>query len=106
MQLSLSGRQSHANCTFVAVRRMQISIDFINFACDWRPRRNNLHATGGHSGTIYMRLAASCMQILHALVPSCLQSRQFFASTLQEQLFELKNEDALKKSENLRDTCP
>jgi hypothetical protein len=31
-----------------------------------------------------MRLAASCMQ-----------SRQFFASTLREQLFELKNEDAI-----------
>jgi hypothetical protein len=25
---------------------------------------------------------------------------------LREQLFELKNEDAIKKSENLRDTCP
>jgi len=35
--------------------------------------------------------------------------RQFFASTLQplrEQLFESKNEDAIKKSENLSDTCP
>jgi hypothetical protein len=29
-----------------------------------------------------------------------------FASTLREQLFELKNEDAIKKSDNLRDTCP
>jgi hypothetical protein len=45
-------------------------------------------------------------QILHALAASCLQSRQFLASTLQVQLFELKNEDAIKKSENLRDTCP
>jgi hypothetical protein len=44
--------------------------------------------------------------ILHALVASCLQCRQFFASTLPEQLFELKNEDAIKKSENLRDTFP
>jgi hypothetical protein len=52
-----------------------------------------------------MRLAASCMQTLHALAASCVQSRQFFASTLREQLFELKNEDAIKKSENLRDTC-
>ncbi len=25
---------------------------------------------------------------------------------LSEQLFELQNEDAIKKSENLRDTCP
>jgi hypothetical protein len=35
----------------------------------------------------------------------------FFGSTplsptLREQLFELKNEDAINKSENLRDTCP
>jgi hypothetical protein len=28
------------------------------------------------------------------------------ASTLPEQLFKLKNEDAIKKSENLRDTYP
>jgi hypothetical protein len=28
------------------------------------------------------------------------------ASTLSEQLFKLKNEDAIKKSENLRDTYP
>jgi hypothetical protein len=52
-----------------------------------------------------MRLAASRMQTLLALVASCMQSCQFFASTLREQLFELKNEDAIKKSENLRDTC-
>jgi hypothetical protein len=35
----------------------------------------------------------------------------FFGSTplsptLREQLFEFKNEDAIKKSENLCDTCP
>ncbi len=48
---------------------------------------------------------ATLKQILHALVASCMQSRQFFASTPHEQLFELKNEDATKKSENLRDTC-
>jgi hypothetical protein len=52
-----------------------------------------------------MRLAVSRMQTLHVLVASCLQILQFFASTLREQLFELKNEDAIKKSENLRDTC-
>jgi hypothetical protein len=43
--------------------------------------------------------------ILHVLAANCLQSRQFFASTLQEQLLELKNEVPIKKSENLRDTC-
>ncbi len=48
-----------------------------------------------------MRLAASRMQ----LAASCMQNRKFFSSTLHEQLFELKNEDAIKKSENLRDTC-
>jgi hypothetical protein len=44
------------------------------------------------------------MQILHALAASTLQSRQFSACTLREQLFELKNEDAIKNSENLLDT--
>jgi hypothetical protein len=58
-----------------------------------------VRAAGGHSGTIYMRLATSHMQTLHALAASCVQCRQFFASTLREQLFELKNEDAIK---NLR----
>jgi hypothetical protein len=51
-------------------------------------------------------LLETWQQILHALVASCVQSRQFFVSTLQEQLFEYKNEDAIKKSENLRNTCP
>jgi hypothetical protein len=83
---------------------MQISVDFIHFACDWRPHGYNLHATGGHLGTVYMRLAASRMQTLHALMASCMQSSQFFASTLQEQLFELKNEDAINKSDT-RQMC-
>ncbi len=49
---------------------------------------------------------ATRKQILHAVAASCEQSCQFFASTLREQLFELKNEDAMKKSEKLCDTCP
>jgi hypothetical protein len=84
---------------------MQISIDFIHVACNWQPFEYNLHATGGHSGTIYMPVAPSCMQILHEIAASCVQSRQFFASMLVEKLFELKNEDAITKSENLHDTC-
>jgi hypothetical protein len=52
-----------------------------------------------------MQLAASRMQILHVLAASCVQSPQFFARTLREQLFEIKNEDAIKKSENISDTC-
>jgi hypothetical protein len=46
--------------------------------CDWRPVAYKLNPSG----------------------------RQFIASTLREQLFQLKNEDAIKKSKNLRDTCP
>jgi hypothetical protein len=42
-------------------------------------------------------------QILHTLAASHVQSRQYFASTLQEQLLELKNENAIKKYEYLRD---
>ncbi len=41
------------------------------------------------------QLAANRMQTLYALVASCVQSRQFFASTLREQLFKLKNEDGI-----------
>jgi hypothetical protein len=37
------------------------------------------------------------------LAASTVQSRQFFESTLPEKLFEEKNKEAIKKSENLRD---
>ncbi len=53
-KLYLSGRQSHAN-----------------FSRFYSCCRYSLHVTSGHSGTIYMRLAASCMQLLHALAVSC-----------------------------------
>jgi hypothetical protein len=42
-----------------------------------------------------MRLVASRIEFLHALAASCMDSSQIFASTLREQLFELKNEDAI-----------
>jgi hypothetical protein len=65
-----------------------------------------LHLTSDHLGTICMLLAATqqrnslwpadrCMQFLHALAARTVQSRQVFAS------IKLKNEDAIKKSENL-----
>jgi hypothetical protein len=41
---------------------------------------------------------ATQKQILLALAASNVQSRQLFASTPQEQLFELKNEDSIKNS--------
>jgi hypothetical protein len=67
---------------------MPLAATLVQFACDWRPRGYNLHVTGGHAGTICMRLAASRIQFLHALAASCTQIRQFFESTLPEQLFE------------------
>jgi hypothetical protein len=63
------------------------------------------YVIGSHSGTIYMQLAGRLMQTLYALAASCMQSRQFFASMLREQLFDLKNDDAIKKSENPHNTC-
>ncbi len=82
------------SCNRVAARRMQIVPEWPPVACKFRQILFMLHATGGHSGTFYMELAASRMQTLHALAASCMQSCQFFASKLREQSFELKNEDA------------
>ncbi len=67
---------------------MRLAATRVQFICDCRPLGYNLYATGRQ---------------LHALAASCMQSRQFFASTLREKLFELKYEDDIKKSENLRD---
>jgi hypothetical protein len=74
----------------VTASRMQISIDFIRFACELRPRGYKLQATGGHLITmsIFQRLTSSRIQALHELPASCMQSRQFFASTMQEKSFE------------------
>ncbi len=73
---------------------MKISFDFIV-----------LHATGGHAGTVCMRLAATRVLFICDWPPvtckfcmrqrTVVQSRQFFASTLREQLFELQNEGAI-----------
>jgi hypothetical protein len=84
---NLHGTGGHSGTIY-----MLLAATRVQFACDWRPLGYNLHGTGGHLGTIYMRLAASRMQTLHAKPP-------VFASTLREQLFELKNEEAIK---NLR----
>jgi len=82
------GRQSHANWTQVAATRMQIDL-FLPI----------LHTHGRHMDSICLRLAAkrqvdvaciaaSRLQNLHALAAITLQSRQFFAMTLGDQLFE------------------
>jgi hypothetical protein len=77
--MDATGGQLHKKFTRVAASRMQIPADFIHVA---------LHATSGHSGTICMQLAASRIQFWHALAASTVQNRQFFESTLPEQLFE------------------
>ncbi len=92
-------RQSHANCTRVAAIRMQIPIDFIYGACNWRPRWYNSYETGKHSDTICMQLADSRMYFLHAIAASTVQSHQFFDNKLP--IIWIKNEDATKKSERL-----
>ncbi len=67
-----------------------------------------LHAAGSYPGLIYMQLATKQQQssallaagrilILHALEAITAQSHQFFARTLQKQLFELKKEEAPEK---------
>ncbi len=64
-----SGRQLHAN-----------SRNCIHVACDWGPLWHNLHATGGHSGTIYMRWPPVAFKIFMRQRPvackaaSCLQA--------------------------------
>jgi hypothetical protein len=58
---------------------MRLAAMRVQFACNWRPLGYNLHVIGVHLGIIYMRLAASRMQTLHALVATYVQSRQFFS---------------------------
>ncbi len=67
---------------------------------------NFIHA-GGHASKIFMRLSVTRVQFICDWPPvACnLHAKPaVFADTLREQLFELKNEDANKKSENLLDT--
>jgi hypothetical protein len=75
---------------------MRLAVTWVQFACNWRPLGYNLHATGSHLGTIYMQLANL------ACGSGPLRAKPLvFANTLQEKIFELKNEDTIKKSENL-----
>jgi hypothetical protein len=58
----LSGRQLHINCTRVAASRMQMVPAWLPVACNMNKICGNLHATGGHSDTICIQLAASRLQ--------------------------------------------
>jgi hypothetical protein len=52
---------------------MRLATTWLQFKCDWLP--------------------VACCFFWHATAGSCIQSRQFF-----EELFELKNEETIKKS--------
>jgi hypothetical protein len=56
---------------------MRLAATQVQFACDWRPLRYKLYATG-------------CQLHVNFAFASTMQSCQFFSSTLQEQFFELK----------------
>jgi hypothetical protein len=110
-----SGRQSHSNSTRVAASCTQIVPLWPPVACKFQPIFFMLLATGSHACTICMRLAATRVQFICDWPPvACKLCKRwrpvacrvasFFARTLRE-LFELKIEDIIKKSENLRDTC-
>ncbi len=79
----------------MAASRWQIPVDFIHVACDWRSSGYNLPLTGGHSGTICMRLAARRVHFLLALAASTLQTRQFLKARSQNNWLNKKNEDAI-----------
>ncbi len=87
------------NCTRVAASRIQIVPAWPPVACKLRSILVALHATGGHASTICCHLETIWMR----LIASCMQFLPVFESTLLEQLFELKNEETTKKSENLCD---
>jgi hypothetical protein len=54
--LHATGGQSHNNCTEVTASRMQIVPSWPPVACNMYKIDGNLHVTGGHAGTICMRL--------------------------------------------------
>ncbi len=72
-----SGRQSHANGNRVAASCMQHEKNQPKFACNWRPCGYNLHATGGHSGTICMPLAATRLQDKRQADKRCVKGRLY-----------------------------
>jgi hypothetical protein len=78
---------------------MRLAATWVQFACNWRPLRYNLHATGGHSSLYatghqsHTNFACASGK-LHAKPP-------VFCKHAARTIFELKNEDAIKKSENL-----
>ncbi len=74
----LSGRQTHANCTLVTASHIQHESNQREFACNWPQREYNLHATGGRSGTICMRLEATLIRFVCDWPPD---SHHFSTST-------------------------
>jgi hypothetical protein len=56
---------------------MQLVATQVQLACDWRPLRYNLPATGGHSGAICMRLAAIRLQDKRQANKRCVKGRLY-----------------------------
>ena len=86
--LLATGGLSHTNFTWVAARCMLIVPSWPRhiqhewnqreFACNWPQREYNLHATGGRSGTICMRLEATLIRFVCDWPPD---SHHFSTST-------------------------
>ncbi len=118
--LHATGSQSHIDCTREPASRMQIvptrppvpcnineishagticmrlAATWVQFACIWRPLGYNLHATGSHLGTIYKQLANLAWD------SGPLRAKPLvFCKHAARKFFELKNENSIKKSENL-----
>jgi hypothetical protein len=80
------GGQSHTICTRLAASRRQFR-RFYSCCMRLAATRVQFACAGGHLGTICMRMAAIRKHFLHALEASCVQSRQFFESTLRDSSF-------------------
>jgi hypothetical protein len=66
---------------------MRLAVTRVQFACDWQLLGNSLNATGFQSHAIY-----AC-----DWRPVQCKTVSLFESTRPEQLFELKNEEIIKK---------
>jgi hypothetical protein len=59
---SIQNKGPIKNCTRVAASRLQIVPAWPPVSCNMNKIDGNLHATGGHAGTICMRLVATRVQ--------------------------------------------
>jgi hypothetical protein len=95
------------SCNRVAASRMQIVLAWLPVACKFRPFLFMLHATGGHAGTIFIRLAATQVQIICDWGPlgynSYVTGRQSHACAIGQ--LRAKPPVFCKQAASLRNTC-